>query len=88
MNDQPAFELAVIDRYEGWLAVLLVGAEQRVLDVPRRALPRRARPGTWLRITLDGVRLLRAEIDEAATAAAQARIAEKLARLRRGEHLE
>nr|WP_044200721.1 DUF3006 domain-containing protein [Oscillochloris trichoides] len=86
MNDQPVYQSAVIDRYEGRLAVLLVGPQQEQYDVPRKQLPRHARPGTWLRIVLNGAEVVVAEIDAEATAAAQARIAEKLARLRRGEH--
>lgn len=87
-TERRRIETAVIDRYEGQMAVLLVGKEQRVLDIPRASLPHDARPGVWLQIELDGETLVKATVDAEATAAAQARIAEKLARLRRGEHLQ
>lgn len=80
-------EHAVIDRFEGDLAVLLVGAGRQPLDVPRAQLPRQAGPGQWLQIEIADGQLVRAELDPAATEAAQRRIQDKLARLRRGEHL-
>jgi hypothetical protein len=79
---------AVVDRIEGRPAVLLVGDEQRPLDVPRRALPRGARAGQWLRLMFADGQLVRAELDREAAEAARTRIAEKLAKLRRGEHLD
>jgi hypothetical protein len=80
-------EQAVIDRFEGAYAVLLVGEEQHVVDVPREQLPKGAKAGQWLRVHVDGDRLLSAELNQEATEAARQRIQEKLARLRRGEHL-
>jgi hypothetical protein len=80
-------EQAVIDRFEGRYAVLLVGDDQRPLNVPKRLLPRDAREGQWLRVELDGEQVVRVEIDEAATEVARRRIQEKLERLRRGDHL-
>ncbi|GAB4213885.1 MAG: hypothetical protein OHK0022_51610 [Roseiflexaceae bacterium] len=80
-------EQAVIDRFEGGVAVLLVGEAQQPLDVPRSELPPRAKAGQWLRVEVAGGRLLRAELDPEATEAARQRIQEKLARLRRGDHL-
>ncbi len=88
-NDQthtPAVP-AVIDRFEGAVAVLLVGADQQVVDVPRDQLPRDAQPGQWLRVVWDGDAIRQITLDHDATAAAQQRIATKLARLRRGDHL-
>lgn len=80
-------EQAVIDRLEGDRAVLLVGEEQRPIDVPRRRLPRRAREGHWLLVEVVEDQVVSARIDRAATKAARRRIQEKLERLRRGEHL-
>ena len=77
---------AVIDRFEEGFAVLLMGDDERQIEVPRAVLPRGAREGHWLRIELDGEQVLSATIDEEETARTQARIADKLARLRRGEH--
>jgi hypothetical protein len=80
-------EQAVIDRFEGEIAVLLIGETQRQLDVPRSQLPPEAREGQWLRVEIHGSQVMRVEIDAQASEAAQARIQEKLERLRRGDHL-
>lgn len=80
-------EKAVIDRFEDGWAVLLVGEEERRLSVPRKQLPRGVREGHWLQVELEGDTLLSATIDQEGTAQARKRIAEKLARLRRGDHL-
>lgn len=80
-------EQAVIDRFEGEVAVLLVGEGRQPLDVPRAQLPRQAGPGQWLRVEIADGQVARAELDPEATEAAQRRIQEKLGRLRRGEHL-
>jgi hypothetical protein len=88
MEPSSQTEAAVIDRFEGDIAVLLVGEAQRVVDVPREQLPSEVRAGQWLRVQLRGERLLHAELDADATDAARRRIQDKLARLRRGEHLK
>lgn len=80
-------ENAVIDRFEGELAVLLVGQNARILPVPRRQLPEQAREGDWLKVDLNGDDLTSVTIDEEATARARQRIAEKLSMLRKGGHL-
>ena len=48
-------EKAVIDRFEGNLAVLTLGEGDttRTLNVPKKALPRHAKEGTWLQVELD-----------------------------------
>jgi hypothetical protein len=80
---------AVIDRFEGSVAVLLVGHDEHNLNVPRRLLPHEAREGSWLRVELDiRGQFLSASVDDAETAQAKQRISEKLERLRRGEHLK
>ena len=84
---QPAIQTAVIDRFEGALAVLLVGTERQVVDVPRAVLPAGVREGMWLKVEMDDGRLKWAELDERATDAARQRIQAKLDRLRRGDHL-
>lgn len=79
---------AVVDRFEGDWAVLLVGDREKKLPVPRTRLPRGVREGHWLKVDLDDEgKYQRAVIDEEETARARQRIAEKLDRLRRGEHL-
>lgn len=81
-------EKAVIDRFEEDQAVLLIGDQERKLVVPRKSLPRGVKEGHWLRVEMDGERLVSAAIDEEETAKVKQRIAEKLERLRRGEHLK
>ncbi len=76
---------AVIDRFEGDKAVLLVGEEEDRLIIPRASLPSGAMEGMWLQADVEDGCVLSATIDEAETAKAKERIAEKLARLRRGE---
>ncbi len=78
---------AVIDRFEEGWAVLLIGEDEQRMNVPRKDLPRGAREGHWLRIELDGDQIVSMEIDEQETARATKRIASKLERLRKGEHL-
>ena len=79
-------EKAVIDRFEGQFAVLLVGKNERRVNVPRQDLPRGAREGHWLRVRFEGSQVVSAEIDEEETARARDRIASKLEQLRKGEH--
>ncbi|MDA8217325.1 MAG: DUF3006 domain-containing protein [Dehalococcoidales bacterium] len=81
-------QAAVIDRFENGWAVVLVGEDERLLNVPRKQLPRGAREGTWLQVELEGDSLISATVDREATARARKRVMEKLERLRRGEHLK
>mgnify|MGYP000082522703 CR=1 FL=1 len=74
---------AVVDRFSGQQAVLLVGEELRELVVARDRLPPDCAPGTWLRVTLQEGRLVHAEVDHEATRQARERIAAKLEALRR-----
>lgn len=69
---------ATIDRFEGNIAVLLVGEEGTPVNVPRSALPGDATQGDVLR--------LEAFVDRGATEGARESIQEKIERLkRRGE---
>lgn len=79
-------EKAVVDRFEEDKAVILVGEEEEQLVVERRQLPPGTREGHWLHVYIQDDRLVRAEIDEEETNQARERIADKLVRLRRGEH--
>lgn len=81
-------EQAIVDRFEGSYAVLLIGESRRLLDVPRQHLPLHTQEGTWLQVEVRDDQLVAAEIDDAATAAARQRIQDKQARLRRGDHLK
>jgi hypothetical protein len=79
---------AVIDRFEGDSAVVIVGPAEDKLVVPRSFLPLEAKEGTWLQVDVEDDRLLSAIVDKEETSRAQQRIAEKLAKLRRGDYLE
>jgi hypothetical protein len=72
---------AVIDRFEGKQAVLLVGEKPR--DVLREALPEGVKEGDWLEVEFEGERLVRAKLDSDETARMKKRIEEKLERLRK-----
>jgi hypothetical protein len=78
---------AVVDRYEGAVAVLLVGAERRQVNVSRNHLPPDAREGSWLQVELVADSVVSAQLDTGEAEMARERVAEKLARLRQGKHL-
>jgi hypothetical protein len=77
---------AVVDRFEGQQAVLLLEGGQEQLVVPRKSLPPGTKEGYWLQVVIENGMLVSAVIDEEETARAEQRIAEKLDRLRRGEN--
>jgi hypothetical protein len=77
---------AVIDRFEGDLAVLILEGSQERLNVARELLPKKSREGSWLQVEMEDGEVRKAVIDEEQTARAKKRIEEKLERLRRGEH--
>ena len=81
-------EKAVVDRFEEGKAVLLVGDEEEQLVVDRAQLPPGTREGHWLRVDVQDDVLMAAEFDEAETERVKERIADKLDRLRHGEHLQ
>ena len=78
---------AVIDRFEGKFAVLILGDEKQHINVPRKLLPKQVREGSWLQVEIQGDEMISAIIDEEETENAKLRIAEKLERLRRGDHI-
>lgn len=78
---------AVVDRFEGDKAVVLIGEEEEALVVDRAKLPGGTKEGDWLKADVQDDVLIAAELDPEETARAQERIAEKLERLRRGDHL-
>lgn len=79
---------AVIDRFEGAFGILSIGDEERRLNVPRKSLPKGCKEGSWLQVELDGDTLIHVQLDPEETARARERIAEKLARLQRGDQLK
>ena len=44
---------AVIDRFEGDFAVVLVGDKEIKVDVPRVLLPKKAKEGSWLMFSIE-----------------------------------
>ena len=79
---------AVIDRFEGTKAVLSIGEENRQMVVLRKSLPKGVREGVWIQVEVEGDQIISAVIDEEETARMKQRIAEKLERLRSGDHLK
>jgi hypothetical protein len=77
---------AVIDRFEGDLAVLILADDDQRLNVPRKLLPPKAKEGSWLQLDLVGGQPRNITLDEKETEAARQRIADKLARLRKGDY--
>ena len=79
---------AAIDRFEGKFAVLIVGDDEQHMNVLRKLLPEQSREGSWLQVEIQNGEITSALIDEEETVKAKQRIAEKLARLRREDHLD
>ena len=77
---------AMIDRFEGDLAVLLVGEEQDRLEVNKSMLPIGAKEGDWLQVDVKDDRIFSATADPKGTADAKKRILDKLTQLREGKH--
>jgi hypothetical protein len=74
---------AVIDRFEGDQAVLLLNDGQDQLIAPLKVLPHGAKEGDWLQIEIKNGEVVSAVIDEEETSRAKQRIAKKLAKLRK-----
>jgi hypothetical protein len=81
-------EKAVLDRFEGDWAILLVGDTGRIINVLRISLPETAREGEWLSMELEDGQVISAVLDREETEKVRRRIERKLARLRRGDHLK
>jgi hypothetical protein len=79
---------AVIDRFEGRFAVLIVGEDEQRMNVLKKRLPRQSKEGDWLQVEIPHGEIISAAMDKEETASAEQRIAEKLARLRQGDHLK
>jgi hypothetical protein len=75
---------AVIDRFEGDLAVLILDQER--VNVPRESLPEGCKEGSWLDVEFEDGEVRKAVIEDEETARVRERIGKKLERLRRGEH--
>jgi hypothetical protein len=80
-------EKAVIDRFEGDLAVILLKDGQEQLVVPTNSLPSGVKEGHWLQVEIEDGKVVSATVDEEETVRVRDRIADKLDRLRQGKHL-
>jgi hypothetical protein len=74
---------ATIDRFEKDKAVLIVGENRDEYRVPLTSLPQGVVQGLWLLVEIKHHRVINAIIDEEEAAKVRARLAEKVARLRR-----
>lgn len=79
---------AVIDRFEGDYAILIIGEEERQINVLRSLLPKEAKEGQWLTLDIVGGEPHNIVIDEHETDQVKKRVADKMAALRRGDHLK
>ncbi len=65
---------AVIDRFEGDMAIVLFGNEEIKVDIPKELLPEGVKEGSWLNVNLD--------LDIEETTAREDRIKAKLEKLK------
>jgi hypothetical protein len=79
---------AVIDRFEGSIAILDAGEGKKKMEVARADLPKGCKEGDWLKVELEGEKLVKAEPGREETARARKRIKDKLAALLRGDQLK
>lgn len=75
-------EKAVVDRFEGNFAVLLVGDKETKLDVPRARLPKGVKEGDWLKVEIANGDLIRAKVDMEETQRRKERILGMMEKLR------
>ncbi|MDW7674673.1 MAG: DUF3006 domain-containing protein [Bacillota bacterium] len=66
---------AVLDRFEGEFAVVLVGEDEVHVNMPKSLLPHGAREGSWLKLNI--------ELDPEATERQREKISELLAKLKK-----
>ncbi len=81
-------EKAVVDRFEGELAIVLIDGKRHHIEIPLEQLPPGIREGDHLQIERHDDQIIYIQSDDEATDEARQRIAEKLDRLRRGDHLK
>lgn len=65
---------AVIDRFENDYALMLFGAEEIKVDIPKKLLPKGSKEGSWMKVTF--------ELDLEETKAREDRIRKKLDKLK------
>jgi len=65
---------AVIDRIEGNLAVVLFGDDEVKVNIPKKLLPKGAKEGSWLKVTID--------LDKEGTKKQEEKISTKLDKLK------
>jgi len=76
-------EKAVVDRIvDGRTAVILVGEDERQHHHPADELPEGAQEGTWLRVRVEGAKIVSMEVDQEETDIVRRRIKHKMDKLR------
>ncbi len=66
-------EKAVLDHFDGTLAVLLIGKKSRRVNLPMQLLPAQAKEGTRLKVEFDGSEIVKITIDTEETGEAKTR---------------
>lgn len=80
-------QLVIIDRYEGEYAVLIDVYNHQIYNLVKTALPDSAQIGDYLNLSFDSANQPQLIPAPEQQQAAEQRIAAKLERLRRGDHL-
>ncbi len=79
-------EKAFIDRFEEDIAVLIVGDDERKVNVPRRSLPEGAAEGDWRQVDFQEGTLISAKLDREESQQRKQQVEDLLRELRgRGE---
>jgi hypothetical protein len=78
------FKKAVIDRFEGGIAVVVLEENQKVINYPKKDLPKDAKEGDWLLVEVQYEKIMKIVLDTQSKEEARQRIARKLAKLRQG----
>ncbi len=82
-GDALQIEKAVIDRFEGLTAIVLVGDEEKMVNLPLDRLPTGAKEGDWLKLTLIGGQVTSVTPDPEETQRRRRLIEAKLEQLRK-----
>jgi hypothetical protein len=75
-------EKAVIERFEGNLAVIALEKNEKQMNYPKNNLPKGAKEGDWLLIDIQGGKIAKIDIDFQSKDDVKRRIAKKLEKIR------
>jgi hypothetical protein len=76
----------VIDRIEGQHAIILI--DEKPMNILLKLLPEKSKEGDWLELEIDNGEVINARMDLEESSRARERITEKMAKLRKGNHLK